>query len=242
MAVNVATSRELNTSRSDDEEAAVESDAVQLNTPSDGEDADGAAEESFDETDAEGVTSAEKSRPWTSELRWALVAGLIAVIALGGVAGWLGVQAHRAEQAKQVKELYLQVAKQGALNLTTIDYQEADTDIQRILDSATGEFYEEFAHRSAPFVEVVKQTQSKTSGIVTEAGLESVDGDKAQAIVAVNVTTSSNAPGPSTAAGPNNAAGPNTAAAPQEPRIWRMRLTMQKVGHDVKISNVSFVQ
>jgi Mce-associated membrane protein len=122
------------------------------------------------------------------------------------------------------------------LNLTTIDYQEADTDIQRILDSATGEFYEEFAQRSAPFVEVVKQTQSKTAGTVTEAGLESVDGDKAQAIVAVNVTTSSNAPGP------NNAAGPNGAAAPQEPRIWRMRLTMQKVGQDVKVSNVSFVQ
>jgi Mce-associated membrane protein len=212
MAVDVATSGELNTSSPDDEEAVAEIPAAQANTP------------------------AEKPRRWTSELRWALVAGLVAVIALGGLAGWLGVQAHRTEQAKQTNELYLQVARQGALNLTTIDFQEADTDIQRILDSATGEFYEEFAQRSAPFVEVVKQTQSKTAGTVTEAGLESVDGDKAQAIVAVNVTTSSNAPGP------NNAAGPNGAAAPQEPRIWRMRLTMQKVGQDVKISNVSFVQ
>jgi Mce-associated membrane protein len=223
MAVNVVTSGELNTSSSDDEnqDAALEAVAAQADADDD------------DETAAPAVKAASR---WTPDLRWALVAGLIALLAVGGLAGWLGVQAHRAEQAKQVKELYLQVARQGALNLTTIDYQEADTDIQRILDSATGEFYEEFAQRSAPFVEVVKQTQSKTAGTVTEAGLESVDGDKAQAIVAVNVTTSSNAPGP------NNAAGPNGAAAPQEPRIWRMRLTMQKVGQDVKISNVSFVQ
>ncbi|MDT7758788.1 MAG: Mce-associated rane protein [Mycobacterium sp.] len=235
MAVDVATSGELNTSSPDDEEAVAEIPAAQANTPADTADAE-SADEAVDETDVGGVTTGEKPRRWTSELRWALVAGLVAVLALGGLAGWLGVQAHRTEQAKQTNELYLQVARQGALNLTTIDFQEADTDIQRILDSATGEFYEEFAQRSAPFVEVVKQTQSKTVGTVTEAGLESVDGDKAQAIVAVNVTTSSNAPGA------NNAPGPNGAAAPQEPRIWRMRLTMQRVGQDVKISNVSFVQ
>jgi len=240
MAVDVVTSGELNTSSPDDDEAAAETAAAQANTPDDAAEPD-SVEESVDETDVEGVTAVEKPRHWTSELRWALVAGLITVVALGGLAGWLGVQARGVEQSKQAKELYLQVARQGALNLTTIDYQEADTDIQRILDSATGEFYEEFAQRSAPFVEVVKQTQSKTAGTVTEAGLESVDGDKAQAIVAVNVTTS-NAPGASNAAGANNAAGPNSAAAPQEPRIWRMRLTMQKVGQDVKISNVSFVQ
>jgi Mce-associated membrane protein len=241
MAVDGATSGELNTSSPDEDEAAAESPAAQANTPGDAADAEGACG-AVDETDVEGVATGEKPRGWTSELRWALVAGLIAVVALGGLAGWLGVQAHLTEQSKQTKELYLQVARQGALNLTTIDYQEADTDIQRILDSATGEFYEEFAQRSAPFVEVVKQTQSKTVGNVTEAGLESVDGDKAQAIVAVNVTTSSNAPGANNTAGPNNAAGPNSAAAPQEPRIWRMRLTIQKVGQDVKISNVSFVQ
>jgi Mce-associated membrane protein len=240
MAVNVVTSGELNTSSSDDEDQDAALEAVAAQADAHDDDVDPAnADEHLDETDASAVKVASR---WTPDLRWALVAGLIALLAVGGLAGWLGVQAHRAEQAKQVKELYLQVARQGALNLTTIDYQEADTDIQRILDSATGEFYEEFAQRSAPFVEVVKQTQSKTVGTVTEAGLESVDGDKARAIVAVNVTTSSNAPGANNAPGPNNAAGPNSAAAPQEPRIWRMRLTMQRVGQDVKISNVSFVQ
>jgi Mce-associated membrane protein len=228
MAVNVVTSGELSTSSPEDEDqdAALEAVAAQADAHDDGVDP-ASADEHVDETDATAVKVASR---WTPDLRWALVAGLIALLAVGGLAGWVGMQAHHAEQSKQDKELYLQVARQGAMNLTTIDYQEADTDIQRILDSATGSFYEDFSQRSAPFVEVVKQTQSKTVGTVTEAGLESADGNQAQAIVAVNVTTS------------NNTAGPNNAAVPQDPRIWRMRLTMQKVGQDVKISNVSFVQ
>jgi Mce-associated membrane protein len=240
MAVNVDTSRELSTSSPEDEDqdAAMEADAAQDDAHDDDVDST-SADEHVDETD---VTAVEVASRWTREMRWALVAGLIALLAVGGLAGWLGVQAHRAEQSKQDKELYLQVARQGAMNLTTIDYQEADTDIQRILDSATGSFYEDFSQRSAPFVEVVKQTQSKTVGTVTEAGLESADGNQAQAIVAVNVTTSNNTAGANNAPGPNNGGGPNAAAAPQAPRIWRMRLSMQRVGQDVKISNVSFVQ
>jgi Mce-associated membrane protein len=185
-------------------------------------DADDDADADADD-DADDAVGDEAGR-WSPHLRWGLVAGLVAVLAIGGLSGWLGVRAHHAQQAKQQDELYLQVAKQGAVNLTTIDYQEADTDIQRILDSATGTFYDDFAQRSAPFIEVVKKTQSKTEGTVTEAGLESVTGDQAQAIVAVNVTTS------------------NNAAGQQQPRVWRMRLTMDKMGQDVKVSNVGFIQ
>jgi len=151
------------------------------------------------------------------------VAGLIAVLTVGGLSGWLGYRAYQSQQAQQERELYLQVARQGALNLTTIDHQHAEADIQRILDSATGQFYDDFAARSQPFVEVVKQAQSKSVGTIAEAGLESVTGNEAQAIVAVSVNTS------------------NAGAPEQQPRAWRMRLTVQKVGDDVKVSNVGFV-
>jgi Mce-associated membrane protein len=158
-----------------------------------------------------------------SPLLLAFIAGLVAVVALGALSGWLGYRAYQSQQAKTERELYLQVARQGALNLTTIDYQHADADIQRILDSATGQFHDEFAQRSEPFVDVVKKAQSTSEGTVTEAGLESVAPDEAQAIVAVSVKTS-------------------VAGAPeQQPRSWRMRLTVQKSGADVKISNVGFV-
>jgi len=53
--------------------------------------------------------------------------------------------------------------------LTTIDYNEADADVQRILNSTTGSFYDDFSKRSQPFVDVVKQARSKSEGTVTEA-------------------------------------------------------------------------
>lgn len=93
--------------------------------------------------------------------------------ALTALVGVLGVQAYHAHQAAQLRALYLQVGRQGALNLTTIDWHHADADVRRILDSATGTFYEDFSQRSGPFVEVVKKVESISTGTVTVGGLES---------------------------------------------------------------------
>lgn len=158
-----------------------------------------------------------------SPVRWAAVVSLVAIVALTVLTGWLGYRAHQSQQAEQQRQLFLQVARQGALNLTTIDFENADADVQRILDSATGGFYDDFARRSQPFVEVVKQAQSKSVGTVTEAGLESQSGDQAQVLVTVAVETS------------------NAGAADQRPRAWRMRLVVQQVGDDTKVSKVEFV-
>jgi Mce-associated membrane protein len=158
-----------------------------------------------------------------SPVRRAILFGVIFVLALSGLSGWLGHRAYQSHRAEQQRELFVEVARQGALNLTTIDWQRAEADTQRILDSATGTFYDDFSKRSQPFVDVVKQAQSKSVGTIADAGVESVSGNEAQVLVAVTVRTSS-APG-----------------AQQEPRGWRMRITVQKVGHEVKVSNVAFV-
>lgn len=159
-----------------------------------------------------------------SHVKLATILGLVAVLALGGLVGWLGWRAYQSREAEQQRALFLQVGKQGAINLTTIDYAHADTDVQRILDSATDTFYDDFSKRSQPFVDVVKQAKSKSSGEVTAAGLESEDADSAQVLVAVTVKTS------------------NAGAPEQAPRAWRMRVTVKKVGDDeAKVSNVEFV-
>jgi Mce-associated membrane protein len=73
----------------------------------------------------------------------------------------------------------------------------------------------------------VKQAQSKSVGTVTSAGIEPAganpDPNQASVLVAVTVKTS------------------NAGAAEQEPRAWRMRLTVKKVGDEAKVSNVEFV-
>jgi Mce-associated membrane protein len=172
---------------------------------------------------SEAVDPAEPGPAQRRGLRLLLAAGLLFVAVLGGLVGWLGFRAHESYQRAQQREVFLQAARQGALNLTTINYTEVDVDIQRILDSSTGGFYDDFKKRSQPFVEIVKQAQSKSTGTITEAGLESMQGDSAQALVAVTVTTS------------------NAGAAEQQPRAWRMRINVQKVGDTAKVSNVEFV-
>ena len=177
-----------------------------------------------DESDA--VADEEAAAPpkrRMSHLRLAMIAGLLVVVALAGLTGWAGYRAYNAYQGEKERQLFLQVGRQGALNLTTIDWEHADADVQRVLDSATGTFYDDFQNRAAPFVEVVKQAQSKSVGTISEAGLESASSDEAQVLVAVSVNTS------------------NVGAPQQEPRSWRMRLTVTKVGDDAKVSNVEFV-
>lgn len=165
------------------------------------------------------------AKPRMSHLKVATIAGLVLVVALAGLTGWLGFRTYQSRQADEQRQLFLEVGRQGALNLTTIDWQEADKDVQRILDSATGTFYDDFQKRSAPFVEVVKQAQSKSVGSIAEAGLEpaSITDNGAQVLVAVTVKTS------------------NAGAPDQQPRAWRMRISVQKVGDEAKVSNVEFV-
>src|SRR5271156_4614851 len=72
----------------------------------------------------------------------ALVASAIIVATLAGLAGWLGYRAYQKHEAQAQRELFVQVARQGAVNLTTINYTQVDADVQRILDQATGSFRE----------------------------------------------------------------------------------------------------
>jgi Mce-associated membrane protein len=164
------------------------------------------------------------SKPARSHVRLALIVGVLVVVALGGLTGWLGYRAYDVRKTNQLQDLLVGVGRQGAINLTTIDAAEVDKDVQRILDSATDQFYDDFTKRSQPFIEVVKQAQSKSVGTVTEAGLESMSGGEGQVLVAVTVVTS------------------NRGAENQQPRSWRMRLTVKKTGDDeAKVSKVEFV-
>jgi Mce-associated membrane protein len=179
------------------------------------------------EPEAEGAAEPgmrNRVQTWFSSIPGPIAVSLAIIVALVGLGGWLGFRVHQDHQEQAQRNLYVQVARQTAINLTTINYTEVDADIKRVLDSATGAFHDEFQNRSQPFVEVVKKVQSKSEGTIAEAGLLSYTKDQAQVLVAVAVKTSM--------------AG---APADQEPRRWRMRLTVDKTGDGAKVSNVEFV-
>jgi Mce-associated membrane protein len=188
-----------------------------------GEDTSDEAEGEADYDEEASDEEAAPAKPRMSHVKLATIAGLALVVALAGLTGWLGFRTYQSHQAEEQRNLFLQVGRQGALNLTTIDWEHADQDVQRILDSATGTFYDDFQKRAQPFVEVVKQAQSKSVGTISEAGLESETDDGAQVLVAVQVKTS------------------NAGAPEQAPRAWRMRISVQKVDDQAKVSNVEFV-
>ena len=212
---------------------AVDASADSDETASDVEDYDAeaadetasAGDETGDEAVADGdETAAAPAKPPMSHVKLATIAGLVLVVVLGGLTGWLGYRAYESRKADDLQNLFLQVGRQGALNLTTISHEHAEQDVQRVLDSSTGTFYDDFQARSQPFVEVVKQAQSKSEGTVAEAGIEESSDTEARVLVAVTVNTT------------------NAGAPEQQPRAWRMRITVQKTGEDeAKISNVEFV-
>jgi Mce-associated membrane protein len=188
----------------------------------DADDAQDYDAEAGDDIDDGGADAAPVKKSM-SHKRLAGIVGLLIVVALMATAGWTGFRAHQAQQAKAQRQLFLQVGRQCALNLTTIDWQHAEADVQRLMDSATGKFYEQFSQREQPFIDVVKKAQSKSVGTITEAGLESDSRDKADVLVAVSIKTT------------------NLGATEEPPREWRMRISVEKSGNDVKVSNVAFV-
>lgn len=208
------------------EQPADEADASTTDTTDTTEVSEAAETPSDALDDAEETVAAEPKEPRKplSVVAWALIAGLVVVLGLSAAAGWLGWTAYQDRQAQEKRNLFLQVGRQGAVNLTTIDFEHVDDDVKRILDSATGSFYDEFEGRSQPFAQVVKQVKSRSVGNVTEAGVESATPTEAQVLVAVTVNT--------TVEGQPD----------QAPRAWRMRILVQETGKDeAKVANVEFV-
>ncbi|MCV7177062.1 mammalian cell entry protein [Mycolicibacterium sphagni] len=156
-------------------------------------------------------------------LRLVILASAVVVAVIGCEAGWLGWTAYRAEHAQEQRNSFVNTARQTALNLTTISYTHADTDVQRILDGATGGFRDEFSQRSKPFIDAVKQARSTTTGSIVDAGLVSVRGDQADVLVAVTVSTSIDG------------------APDAAPKAWRMKITVDNTDHSLKASAVEFV-
>ena len=118
---------------------------------------------------------------------------------------------------------YVDSAKSFTALLMSINADNAERDVDRILDRSTGDFREELGKNRSGFLDTVRQAGATTEATVTGAGLESVDGPTAIVLVAATSRVTS-------IAGANN-----------QPRSWRLRLTMVEVDDTFKASKVEFV-
>ena len=118
----------------------------------------------------------------------------------------------------------LVVSQDEARNFFTLDYRDPDKDVDRVLGLATGTFKKQYAAKRKEIVAGVTDKKLVVTASVQDGGaaVEFERGDKAQAIVAVDVTTT-------------------TAAGKTEKARYRTRLNLSRIGGTWLVSAVNQV-
>ena len=179
-----------------------------------------------DETAEEAEPEAKPARSWrrlpSLSVTWK-AAVILLICAFVGASGWMMWQRHEISEHNQRVANFLAGARQGVVNMTSLDFNRAKEDVQRVIDSSTGQFRDDFQQRAKDFMTVVEQSKVVTQGTVNAAAVQSVDGNSALVLVAATSRIT------------------NAAGAKDEPRNWRLKVTVTEDGGQYKMSKVEFV-
>jgi Mce-associated membrane protein len=207
--------------------------AIKLRREAQSEAVDGEADEAAEESEpAEAPETSEPSSSTESESadRWRVnvslalsVAAVVGIVGFLGASGWMFWRHHNVVQEREHAAAYTAAARQGVINLTSLDFNKAKDNVQRVLDSATGEFKDDFQKRAEDFESVVKDSKAVTEGSVAASAVESMTKDSAVVLVLANENVT------------------NIAGAKDQPRTFRFRVSVVHDGDDLKLSKVEFV-
>ena len=154
----------------------------------------------------------------------AAVAILIIVAALAG-SGYMIKEHHDAARNRQRVAEFAAAARQGIVTLTSLDFNNAKQGVQRILDNSTGSFKDDFVKMADDFTKVVEQSKVISQGTVQSAAVDLDTMTDNSAVVLVASTSEVT----------------NAAGAKQDPRSYRLIVTVARDGDQLKISKVEFV-
>jgi Mce-associated membrane protein len=221
-----------------DEEATreVRSEETQPAVEPEGADTEGSPAEAVAEADAD-TSSAGAEEPagrWprlSGRLRrpnWSTIAAALAIViifaALSG-SGYM-IKEHRdAVRQHQRAAEFAAAARQGVVTLTSLDFNNAKQGVQRILENSTGSFKDDFLKMADDFTKVVEQSKVVSQGTVQAAAVDLDTMTKDSAVVLVASTSEVT----------------NAAGAKQDPRSYRLIVTVARDGGQLKISKVEFV-
>ncbi|MCT7660555.1 hypothetical protein [Mycobacterium deserti] len=190
--------------------------------------ADVAAEgDAGDSTDGVAGKARRRRRP---RIRWKTLAAVLAVlctvalIVLSVVASVLMYLDHKNQLEEQrLMAEYSAAARQGVVTLMSLDFNNAQEDVQRIIDNTTGQFRDEFERQAGDFAEVARQSKVITEANVNIAAVKTMNDDTAQVLVSATSHVT------------------NSAGANREPRSWRLLVDLDRDGDRIKMSKVEFV-
>lgn len=150
-------------------------------------------------------------------------AAIVAICALLAASGYMIWHHHGVAAQQQRSAAFVAAAKQGIVNMLSLDFKKAKDDVQRVIDSSTGEFRDDFQKRAADFTSVVEKSQVVTEGGVVATAVESAGKDSAVVLMLATERVT------------------NAAGAKEEPRTFRLRVSVARDGDQIKLSKVEFV-
>ncbi|MGE2723756.1 hypothetical protein [Mycolicibacterium pulveris] len=209
--------------------AAEKAEAADEDTGSDDQPAEATVDAATEEAATEEAEEA-PAQPPTNRRRWGrilkAVGMTLAILCTGALlaaSGYMVWQHREAADLEKLQAEYAAAGRQSVVTLMSLDFNNAEADVQRIIDNSTGQFRTDFEAQAKDFVQVAQDSKVVTDVTVNSTAVESMNQDSAVVLVAATSRVT------------------NAAGAQQEPRAWRLSVDLQRDGDQIKMSKVEFV-
>ncbi|MCV7021738.1 hypothetical protein [Mycolicibacterium aichiense] len=154
----------------------------------------------------------------------AAAVAILAIIGLLGGTGWMVWKHQDAEAQRHRTAEFSAAARQGVVNLMSMDFNQAKESVQRVIDDSTGKFKANFQDGADDLIKAMQQSKVVTKVTVNDTAVESMDKDSATVLVAAT----------------SQRTGPDAPKEDQQPRVWRVVVSLQRDGDQLKVSDVEF--
>ncbi|KZS81495.1 hypothetical protein [Mycobacterium persicum] len=216
---------EVSKGEPDDSEPPVEAETVNAERGLDvgGDDSDVAVVDVY--VDADEAPARRRRRLRLT--RSAVAAALAVIVILAALSGslYMVVKHRDATRHRERMAEFAAAARQGVVTLTSLDFTNAKQGVQRILDNSTGTFRDDMAKVADDFIKVVEQSKVVEQGTVQAVAVDVYTMTDDSAVVLVASTSEVT----------------NAAGAKQDPRKFRLIVTITRDGDQLKMSKVEFV-
>ncbi len=151
---------------------------------------------------------------------------LAALLIAGSLAGtgYMMWQHRKAADQQHSAAEFAAAARQGVVNLMSMDSTAAKESVQRVIDNSTGKFQANVKDGADDLIKAMQDAKVVTKVTVNDVAVEKIEGDSAVVLVAATSERSD-------------------AKAPQadkQPRVWRVIITVVRDGGQIKVSDVEF--
>lgn len=154
------------------------------------------------------------------------LAGAVAVLLLCGflaASGYLAWRHHGVTQEQQRTAEFNAAARQGVVNLMSVDFNKAQEGVKRLMDNSTGKFKDDLTDTADALTQSVQQAKVVTTVTVDSTAVETMTADSGVVLVAATTEAV------------------DSTTKERKPAQWRLSITLTRDQGQLKMSQVDFV-